>query len=208
MAHLRFDLDIDSEVHPELYAKLASMERLPAREEKLRQLAATGLIWEIVRLHGPAFADPNAASSTSQAPARAEPPAVAGLPPEVIADEAQSEVSAEAPGPEPVPAPEAEPAPSEVSAVDAGAVDDHVPHVPANVPVLHDVVDETEMADASPVDAAEAALALVMSLSKPMPPPSIADEPPPPAPTAEVPSGKGRSARMKRMKDSGLFQNG
>jgi len=213
MAHLRFELDIDSEVHPELYAKLASMERLPAREEKLRQLAATGLIWEIVRLHGPAFVDPNAVSTSPPVPVEAESPpqAIADeLPPEVIADEAQSEVSAEAPVPEPLHTPEPEPAPSDVAAVDAGEVDDHVPHVPADVPVLHDVVDETEMADASPVDAAaaEAALALVMSLSKPVPQPALASEAASPEPAPEPSGAKGRSARMRRMKDSGLFQNG
>ena len=58
MATLHLELDIDSDVHPELYVRLASIERSPARQEKLRQLAATGLIWEIVRLHGPAFSEP------------------------------------------------------------------------------------------------------------------------------------------------------
>jgi len=227
MAHLRFELDIDSEVHPELYAKLASMERLPAREEKLRQLAATGLIWEIVRLHGPAFVDPNAVPASPSTPLAAVAPSEAiavepppetladEAPPAVIADDAKPEVSAEAAVPEPAPLPELaadpEAATTDAAAVDAGTVEDHVPHAPVNVPVLHDVVDETEMAHASPVDAAaaEAALALVMALGKPMAPPALADEPvPAPAPPPESKGGKSRSARMKRMKDSGLFQNG
>jgi hypothetical protein len=57
MALLHIELEIDSEVYPELYARLASLSRAPAREEKLRQLAATGLLWELARLHGPALAD-------------------------------------------------------------------------------------------------------------------------------------------------------
>src|SRR3954468_18955748 len=60
MATLHLELDIDSDVHPELYVRLAQIERSPARQEKLRQLASTGLIWEIARLHGPAFSEPEA----------------------------------------------------------------------------------------------------------------------------------------------------
>jgi hypothetical protein len=256
MAVVHLQLDIDSDVHPELYARLASMERQGARAEKLRQLAATGLIWEIIRLHGPAFAEPARAQ-------RAEPPA---------------------------PAPHAGPpvAARDTAPVDAGAVADHAPHVPENVPVLFDVVDEAEVDDvvvpaqavaeppaplagppaatteampaepeapttmreampagpeATPptLEAAPApeAMPVLQEASPAMPPPaaampasmpeatpSAAPEPvaanvvplPPPLPAAPVgtgplpwldtPSHKSRSARIKRMKESGLFQNG
>jgi hypothetical protein len=82
MALLRLDLEIDSDVHPELYARLASLHSLAARHEKLKQLAATGLVWELLRLHGPALmaldtepaeARP-AAPVTPVAPAATEPP--------------------------------------------------------------------------------------------------------------------------------------
>jgi hypothetical protein len=56
MSILHLEVYIDSEVQPELFAKLTSLERLGAREERLRQLAATGLIWEFARLHTPALA--------------------------------------------------------------------------------------------------------------------------------------------------------
>jgi hypothetical protein len=149
MAILHFEFDIDSEVHPELYARLASLARRGAREEKLRQLAATGLIWEIDRLHGPAFVEPPEAAASGAAPAAA--------------------------------------------AVDAGPVAGHVAHAPANVPVLHDIVDEADAVGAEPVPAS--ALALDEAPPAPVPAPS-------PAP------GKTRSARMKRMKEAGLFQDG
>lgn len=54
MAVLRLKVDVDSDVYPELYARLRGIERPQAREERLRQLAAVGLIWEAVRMHGPA----------------------------------------------------------------------------------------------------------------------------------------------------------
>jgi hypothetical protein len=156
MAILRLQLEIDSEVHPELYARLASLERFAAREEKLRQLAATGLIWEIARLHGPGFAGPD---------------------------------GVEQPVGE-VPLAAAAPAPPPPDPVDAGAVGDHPAWVPADVPMLTDVVTEAEarvgIEAAAPAD--ERATSNVVPLHEP--------------------GGKTRSARLKRMKDLGLFQNG
>lgn len=49
MAVLHLDFDIDSEVYPELHELLAAMGSGVSREERLRQLAATGLIWERTR---------------------------------------------------------------------------------------------------------------------------------------------------------------
>lgn len=170
MATLHLELDIDSDVHPELFVRLASIERSPARQEKLRQLAATGLIWEIARLHGPAFSAP----------------------------ETVTLATAPDPGDGPVPA------------VDAGAASDHASIVPEDVPLLVDVVDEAEIAGV-----ADAALAPAAS------PRTSADDAAPPAWTAQAPSmspsppdvpeapgGRTRSARIRRMKESGLFQNG
>jgi hypothetical protein len=50
--HLQFD--IDSEVYPELHDLLAAIGGDALREERLRQLAATGLIWERTRLRAQA----------------------------------------------------------------------------------------------------------------------------------------------------------
>jgi hypothetical protein len=174
MAVLRLEVDIDTDVNPELFAKLTSIERRAAREEKLRQLAAAGLIWEMIRLHGQAFADPG----TTGAPAAPH------------ADDA----SREAPLPDL----------GEALAVDAGVAADHEPRVPENVPLLLDVVDEREL----PEVVTEA-----VALTAPPPGRVVALRPPAPAVAAddtavEAHAGKSRSARMKRMKDMGLFQNG
>jgi hypothetical protein len=174
MATLHLELEIDSDVHPELYARLASIERSAARLEKLRQLAATGLIWEITRLHGPAFRDAEAVEPT---PLASPPVGLAG-------------------GPAPP--------------VDAGAVADHPPVVPEDVPVLVDVVDEAEMDGAAIEDPPPAALSVpVPEGIEPRTPAPFMPVPPAPAPVpADVPHGRTRSARMRRMKESGLFQSG
>lgn len=64
MATLELLVEIDSDVHPELYALLASVGRASLRPERLRQLAAGGLIWEHLRAQprldaaaGPALAE-------------------------------------------------------------------------------------------------------------------------------------------------------
>ena len=49
---MRLEIDIDSEVYPELHAALSALKSTRARAERLRQLAATGLVGEKVRLHG------------------------------------------------------------------------------------------------------------------------------------------------------------
>jgi len=52
VAALHFEFAVDSDVYPELYAVLASISSDPSRGERIRQLAASGLLWEAVRLHG------------------------------------------------------------------------------------------------------------------------------------------------------------
>src|SRR5882672_7337858 len=54
MAVLHVQFDIDSEVYPELHDLLASIGSGVSREERLRQLAAIGLIWERTRLRAQA----------------------------------------------------------------------------------------------------------------------------------------------------------
>jgi hypothetical protein len=169
MAVLRLDLGIDSDVYPELHAKLASLERSELREEKLRELASTGLIWELLRIHGPGIIESMSAAELIGVRLQPDP----GIP------------AAEA-------APEA--------AVDAGPVTDHVPHIPQNVPVLFDVVDQADMAAPEPV--------AVTAPTPPSEPPQADTETAAAATLAQATVTKARSARMKRMKDSGLFQNG
>ena len=54
MAVLRLQFDIDSEVYPELHELLAAIGSDVSREERLRQLAAIGLVWERTRLRAQA----------------------------------------------------------------------------------------------------------------------------------------------------------
>ena len=51
MSVLQLQVDVDSDVHPELHAILASISTGGSQAERLRQLAATGLIWEHLRLN-------------------------------------------------------------------------------------------------------------------------------------------------------------
>ena len=55
MAVVRLQIDIDGDVYPELYATLMALGQPVLRDERLRQLAAMGLAWETVRIHGPAL---------------------------------------------------------------------------------------------------------------------------------------------------------
>lgn len=52
VAVLCLELDIDSDVYPELYAKLVAITAPGARCERVRQLAASGLVWETLRIEG------------------------------------------------------------------------------------------------------------------------------------------------------------
>ncbi|KQV50501.1 hypothetical protein ASC95_14105 [Pelomonas sp. Root1217] len=50
MAVLHLQFDVDSEVHPELHAMLSAIGSSLSQEERMRQLAAMGLVWERLRL--------------------------------------------------------------------------------------------------------------------------------------------------------------
>ena len=77
MAVLHLQVEIDREVVPELHDLLASIGSGVSREERLRQLAAIGLIWERTRLRAQADimeAVPlSVASAVSAMPAAAAP---------------------------------------------------------------------------------------------------------------------------------------
>jgi len=52
VAVIHLEFDVDSDVHPELHAMLSSIGSGMSQGERLRQLAATGLVWETYRLQG------------------------------------------------------------------------------------------------------------------------------------------------------------
>ncbi|KQV82944.1 hypothetical protein [Rhizobacter sp. Root1221] len=68
MATVRLDIEIDSEVYPELHAALAGMRSARTRGERMRQLAAAGLVWENVRIHGAAAIGPTPAAHQRPSP--------------------------------------------------------------------------------------------------------------------------------------------
>ena len=76
MPTIRLEFDVDSELYPELHAALSRLGSTRARGERMRQLAAAGLVWENVRIHGAAAIGPNAASDAPvDASPRRSPPA-------------------------------------------------------------------------------------------------------------------------------------
>ncbi len=91
MAVMRLVIEVDSEVYPELHAGLSAISRPEAREERLRQLAASGLVWESVRMRGTAV------------PALRPPPASAAQVPVLqdVVDTGQWPVVPDAPAPPP-----------------------------------------------------------------------------------------------------------
>ncbi|WOB07561.1 hypothetical protein [Piscinibacter gummiphilus] len=76
---MRLEIDIDSEVYPELHAALSALKSTRARAERLRQLAATGLVGEKVRLHGSAAMAAPAVDAPAEIVTRAD---VKPLPPQ------------------------------------------------------------------------------------------------------------------------------
>lgn len=196
MAVLRVELEIDSDVYPELYLKLASLGRASAREEKLRQLAAHGLVWEIARLHGPAVfevATPAVMDLGVDAPVVEAEPEVTGAVADVR-DELDVDLALDAPA--------ADPRPDDEPLVELPLAEPPHEVLPPlsreELPVLLDVVVEAE---AAPMVAAVGA-----STPAPMSPPVSSPLPPRASPRAPTPRSA-RSARLARMKQRGLFQN-
>ena len=83
MAVIHLEFDVDSDVHPELHAMLSSIVSDVSQGERLRQLAATGLVWETYRLRGQLvspFVDAvaqavDAAAAPASLPSSSDPPA-------------------------------------------------------------------------------------------------------------------------------------
>src|SRR5687767_11341414 len=101
MPVVRLEFDIDSDVYPELYAALGAIKHPVLREERLRQLAAMGLVWEAVRIHGPSVTQlpaPAAAAATKPAPV----PAAAAAPKSAARSPAKSGPRKSAPAQLPV----------------------------------------------------------------------------------------------------------
>lgn len=150
MATVRLEFDLDSDLYPELHAALLRLGDAGLRGERIRQLAAAGLVWENVRIHGVAAIGPNPAAAP--VPVRAAPPVPAPAPLPVLAAEVELPVERKPPRPKKTPARRrddvrgadfvdlaisAEPAPPFVERRAA----------PRNLPVLMDVVADEEVED-------------------------------------------------------------
>jgi hypothetical protein len=204
VGRLRLELDIDADVYPELHATLTSLVSDASRGERLRQLAAAGLVWEKLRIRGQAALHGVAPDSTHAAPLApfAAVPAVAPAPAPRAARSSSGRAPAAARGPAPAPvpvpvapprsapagfvdlaldaAPEAQPVPPPplaAPAVPAPAVAQHWP------PVLMDVVEPEAFATAIPVpksdDRPSRPVPLAPQLSPPAPPPQRPSQPVP-----------------------------
>jgi hypothetical protein len=81
VAAIHLEFDVDSDVHPELHAMLSSIGSALSQGERLRQLAATGLVWEKHRLQDRHDAPPSpaalaqASEVSAPAPSLSDPPA-------------------------------------------------------------------------------------------------------------------------------------
>jgi hypothetical protein len=79
MSTVRLEFDLDSDVYPELYEALAPLGSARSRAERMRQLAASGLVWENVRIYGASAIGPT--TLTAEKPVPAAPPPLAAPPP-------------------------------------------------------------------------------------------------------------------------------
>ena len=194
--HVR--LDVDSEVHPELFEMLSAIERAATRADRLRQLAASGLVWEHLRVHGPTQAVVEIVKAPSQQAAAGSTSAQA-----VEMAVAPSLTFAHAPEPE---AKVEAPAPKKRNS--ASAKNKSAP--PVAVPTLYDAVDDTQSAEPHNV------LPATQDEGH-----DLLDDPPaadgededvvvaaPRAKSRNQPMSAGLRPRMLRMKEKGLFKNG
>ncbi|NRF65828.1 hypothetical protein HLB44_02390 [Aquincola sp. S2] len=180
MAVLRIELDVDSEVYPELHALLAAIGSEASRGERLRQLAATGLVWEVVRIRGyPASLVARAATEPLPAAEPAEV-AKAAVPRRATVRRAAAPTAPAAPFTPPAPG-----APGSADFVDLAlnAVPPPAPEpwpgVVHEPPVLNDVVEPDPAG------------------------PTITVLPDPP-----LEHRTSTRSRLQRMKEKGLFRNG
>lgn len=175
-------------MYPELHAVLAGIGSDGARKERVRQLAAAGLIWETVRLHG---ASVTPVPGAFDAP-NAEPGPLARTGRVSSKSRASSNESA---------------SPSSVSRIDS--VDRPPLH---DIPVLFDVVDSLPPAPRSPSTtlaskprARGAPLTPRRAAEVPDTPPNHSDMS---APVSALMHNSMTRSRLLRMKEKGLFKNG
>lgn len=197
MSIVRLDFDVDGDVYPELYAALSALSGTPARAERIRHLAAAGLVWENVRIHGAAAIGPTPVAEKEKSGPAVSRPASSTKADPVPASERRrgARRPAEAPAG----------APRSADFVDL-AID--------AMPVLMDVVGETEVRGGERFDSH-------------LPPPTSADthpkredgdtardEEPSPAleeavlHVASLSDKPATRSRLMRMKERGLFKNG
>lgn len=223
MGLLRLELDIDADVYPELHATLTSLVSDASRGERLRQLAAAGLVWEKLRIRGQAALHGVAPDATPAASA-AMPPAPAPAPRAARAAAARAPAVARSPAPAPVPAapPRTGPPGFVDLALDAAPEPAPAPAAPAIPvaapwpPVLMDVVDPGSFVSAVPIPMADdrpsrpmplAPQTLAQTLPRPMDDmqddsaPNAVTEPP-------IEHRSSTRSRLQRMKEKGLFKNG
>ena len=233
MAVIRLEFDIDSDVHPELHAMLSTIASLAARGERLRQLAATGLVWERTRIESlppptslsamlvsrpvamkaPAPSVP--AMQSAKAAAKKRPPGAGRAGFVDLAIDA-------APG---SPAPPIDP-------LALREFEDEVERAVRELPELFDVLDPADyppalvraeprplrlpaeapavpvLADVSPAsEPPPQAEALAPPAEAPAAEPVVAEAFEGPMPEAETPPAPAKRSRLMRMKDKGLFKN-
>jgi len=230
VAVIRLEFEIDSDVHPELHAMLSTIASLSARGERLRQLAATGLVWERTRIEG-------LQSSTTMLVSRpvamkAPAPAVPAMQSAKAAAKKRSPGAGRAgfvdlaidaaPGPAVLP----------LDPLALREFEDEVERAVRELPELFDVLDPADyppaLVRAEPRPArspAKAPAVPVLSGASPAvdPPPQAEVVAPPvegaaaepladdafvgPMPEAQTPPAPAKRSRLMRMKDKGLFKN-
>lgn len=235
MPTVRLEFELDSEVYPELHAALTSLRSTRARAERLRQLAATGLVWEKVRIHGAAMGAP-VTEERSGLVMRADvvaPPATPDVDPLPTAPKRArpspkrraSDVVDLAINAEPMPVPEPSP---ERRGVAPSRRD--VEQAIRELPVLMDVVTDlsvTVVPDVSPLNGHDDHRLHTPDLSEPAPwasmnaypddVPALSSEhadddaegpPEPPLHVTALSHKPATRSRLMRMKERGLFKNG
>ncbi len=227
MALLRLELDIDADVYPELHATLTSLVSDASRGERLRQLAAAGLVWEKLRIRGHAALH-GVALDAAAAAALAPTPTPAPAPRAARSGSSRTPAAARGPANAPASTPAAPPRPAPAGFVDLAldAAPEPVPAAPTAPtaptapprpvaqpwpPVLMDVVEPEDFATATPIPKSDDRPSRPMPLA---PPPALVrplEEVLDAAPADPGPPVEHRSStrsRLLRMKEKGLFKNG
>jgi hypothetical protein len=197
MAIVHVRLDVDSDVHPELYAMLVAIDRAASRAERMRQLASSGLIWEHLRVQGPVLARVDIEVGTDQV---VEPAVVVAPPPAArVATPPAAPIPPPAAAPIPPPPPARVAPPSPATDVDEATIPAKRAARPRagpsrNLPVLYDSVELGEVDGRQRAAAEENAADSRETSTDAAPPPSAQKTGPRP--------------RLMRMKEKGLFNNG